>query len=261
MAANASTIYVDNKYFEQGHDSWKNYQYTFSNVSCSSSAVGVDKDVTISFTMADGAINKPVTISLKGMTYNGETVVTYTPSQKSVSISGFKTTTATDPVSFTLDADEYNILDPVKGDRLTYQFNGAFVGVTSLEAEADVEVDFTFNISAEAFSALQSLYPDAGDAGVPMYVTLDRMHPADDQLIYSQVRAEGDRYLYRIKQAGKQTIKLATTEDNGGTCKVTLQADYFDTETVTINQKERESAVTYSGTIQSMRQIWALMMP
>jgi hypothetical protein len=66
------------------------------------------------------------------------------------------------------------------------------------------------------------------------------MHPADDQLIYSQVRAEGDRYLYRIKQAGKQTIKLATTEDNGGTCKVTLQADYFDTETKEISQVGRE---------------------
>ena len=73
-----------------------------------------------------------------------------------------------------------------------------------------------------------------------MFVTLDRMHPADDQLVYSQVRAEGDRYLYRIKQAGTQTIKLATSEDNGGACKVTLQADYFDTETKEISQVGRE---------------------
>ena len=248
MAENASTMYVDNKYFNQGRDSWENYTYTFSNVSCSSSAVGVDQDVTISFTMNGSAISKEVTISLVGMTYTGTlggveytnaTKVTYIPSTQIVSIPGFKTTTEMDPVSFTIDADEYNIAT-AEGARQTFQFNGAFVGVTSLAAEADVEVDFTFNISADALAALKILYLDAGDAGVPMYVTLDRMHPADDQLIYSQVRTEGDRYLYRIKQAGKQTIKLATTEDNGGTCKVTLQADYFDTETKEISQVGRE---------------------
>ena len=239
MANNASTFYVDNKYFNQASDSWLNYKYEFSNVSCSQSAVGVGKDVTISFTMANGATNKPVTISLKGMTYDGETVMTYTPSSNPVSISGFKTTTATDQVSFTLDADEYNIAEAT-GDRLTYKFNGAFVGATSLEAEKDIEVDFTFNISTEALAALKSLYPEAGDAGVPMYVTLDRMQPADDQLVYSQIRAEGDRYIYRIKQAGTQTIRLATTEDVGGPCTVTLQADYFDTQAVTINQKLME---------------------
>lgn len=248
MAENASTMYVDNKYFNQGSDSWKNYTYTFSNVSCSSSAVGVDQDVTISFTMNGSAISKEVTISLVGMTYTGTlggveytnaTKVTYIPSTQIVSISGFKTTTEMDPVSFTIDADDYNIAT-AEGARQTFKFNGAFVDVTSLAAEADIEVDFTFTISADALAALKILYPDAGDAGVPMYVTLDRMHPADDQLIYSQVRAEGDRYLYRIKQAGKQTIKLATTEDNGGTCKVTLQADYFDTETKEISQIGRE---------------------
>ncbi len=248
-ADNASTFYVDNKYFNQVSDSWQNYKYTFSNASCTSSAAGAGKDVTISFTMADGAINKPVTISLVGMTYTGTldevnytnaTEVKYTPSSKNVTISGFKTTTATDPVSFTLDADEYNIVDPVEGARQTYKFDGAFVGVTSLEAEANVEVDFTFNISADALDALNSLYPDAGDAGVPMFVTLDRMHPADDQLVYSQAKAGGDRYIYRITQAGKQTIRLATTEDIGGPCTVTLQADYFDDQAVTINQKMME---------------------
>lgn len=239
-ADNASTFYVDNKYFNQASDSWQNYKYEFSNASCTSSAVGVGEDVTIKFTMADDAISKPVTISLKGMTYNGATEMTYNPTSKNVTISGFKTTTATDPVSFTLDADEYNIYGPVEGVRQTYQFNGAFVGATSLEAEADVEVDFTFNISDDALNALKSLYPDAGDAGVPMFVTLDRMQPADDQLVYSQAKAEGDCYIYRIKQADTQTIKLATTEDTGGPCTVTLQADYFDTEAVTIYQKQME---------------------
>lgn len=248
MAANASTIYVDNKYFNQGSDSWLNYEYEFSNVSCTSPAVGVGKNVTIYFKMADGAINKEVTISLVGMTYTGTlggvtytdaTKVQYTPSSKDViSISGFQTTTATDPVSFTLDADKYNIAEG-EGNRQTYQFGGAF-GAQSLEAEADVEVDFTFNISDEAFSALNSLYPDAGDAGVPMYVTLDRMYPADDQLVYSQEKANGHRYIYRIKQAGQQTICLATIEAIGGPCTVTLQADYFDTETKEINQIGRE---------------------
>ena len=253
-ADNASTFYVANKYFNQASDSWQNYKYTFSNVSCTSPALGEGADVTISFTMADGAINKPVTISLAGMTYSGTlngvvyskaTEVTYTPPSKNVTLPGFKTTTDAEPVSFTLDADEYNIVGPVEGARQTYKFEGAFVGVTSLEAEADVEVDFTFNISADALEALKSLYPDAGDAGVPMFVTLDRMHPADDQLVYSQAKAGGDRYIYRIKQAGKQTIRLATTEAVGGPCTVTLQADYFDTQTVTIHQAFADAKFIY----------------
>ena len=244
MAANASKFYVANKYFNQAYDSWENYQYEFSEVSCSSPAVGVGSDVTIKFTMVNGAINKEVTISLKGMTYTGTlggvnytdaTVVKYTPTSSPVSLSGFKTTTATDDVSFTIDADEYNIAS-AEGKRQTYQFNGAFVDATSLAAEADVEVDFTFNISEDALKALKELYPDAGANGVPMYVTLDRLHPADDQLVYSQARNGGDRYIYRIKDAGTQTISLATTEDAGGTCTVTLQADYFETETITILQ-------------------------
>ena len=242
-AVNASTMYVDNKYFNQGSDSWLNYNYTFSDVSCSQAGVGVDKDVTISFTM-DNKDNsykgREIAISLFGMTYNGQKSFTYTVpdnynTSRDITISGLKTTTAIDPISFTIDADEYNI-DGAQGARKVYEFGGAFVGVTSLKAEADIEVDFTFNISDEAFNTLNSLYPDAGADGVPMYVTLDRMHPADDQLVYSQARAEGDRYLYRIKQAGTQTIKLATSHDEGGSCKVTLQADYFATETKEIQQ-------------------------
>ena len=245
MAANASTFYVANKYFNQANDSWENYKYVFSNATCSPSAVGVGSDVTISFNMDndDNAYNsRLVTISLKGMTTSdGETEYSFYPKSRDVSISGFQTTTATDPVSFTLDADEYNIA-LAEGSRLTYKFGGKFVDakslevVTSLAAEADVEVNFTFDIDDDAFDALKTLYHDAGDAGVPMYVTLDRMYPADGQLVYSQARAEGDRYIYRIKQAGTQTIKLATNEDVGGPCTVTLQADYFDTETVEILQ-------------------------
>ena len=247
MAANASTFYVDNKYFNLASDSWKNYTYTFSNVSCSSSAVGVDQNVTIKFSMVNGATNKQVTIALEGMTFTGQlggvqytaaTELSYTPGSRDVSIGGFKTTTATDAVSFTLDADDYNIAS-AKGSRQTYQFGGAFAAA-SLKAEADTEVDFTFNISDEAFEALKKLYPDAGADGVPMFVTLDRLHPADDQLIYSQAKAGGDRYIYRITKAGKQTIKLATIEDFGGPCIVTLQADYFDDDIVEIQQVGRE---------------------
>ena len=249
MAKNASTFFVANKYFRQASDSWKNYTYEFSGASCSQPAVGVGENVTISFNMdsEDNAYNKPVTISLVGMTHDGKTVVTYTPKSRDNNSLTCQTTTAADPVSFTLDAEDYNILGPVEGNRLTYKFDGKFVEeiggqfveVTSLEAEAGVDVNFTFNIPPDAFEALKSLYPaDAVGAGVPMYVTLDRMHPADDedQLVYSQVRAEGDRYIYRIKQAGTQTIRLTTSEAGTGLCTVTLRADYFERQSVEILQ-------------------------
>ena len=249
-ADNASTIYVDNKYFNQGSDSWQNYKYTFSNVSCSAATVGVDKDVTISFSMADGAVNKPVTISLSGMKYTGTlggvtytdaTELRYTPSSKDVSISsGLKTTTSIDPVSFTIDADDYNIAR-AQATRQAYEFTGDFKNVSTLAPVEEFEVDFEFNITEEAFNALMSLYPDAGDAGVPMYVTLDRLMPLDnEQLVHSQVRAEGDRYIYRIKEAGTQTLNLATIYAEVGTCSVTLQAEYFTDYTKTIEQKQME---------------------
>ena len=249
MAENASTFFVANKYFRQASDSWENYTYEFSGASCSQPAVGVGQDVTINFSMdgEDDGYQRPVTITLVGMTYYGEKTVTYTPKSRDNNSLTCQTTTAADPVSFTLDAEDYNILGPVEGNRLTYKFDGKFVEVidgefvevTSLEAEADVEVDFTFNIPADAFEALEDLYPaDANGAGVPMYVTLDRMHPADDedQLVYSQVRTEGDRYIYRIKQAGTQTIRLTTSEAGTGLCTVTLQADYFETQSKEILQ-------------------------
>ena len=245
-ADNASTFYVANKYFNQASDSWENYQYVFSNASCTPSDLGVGKDVKISFTMANGAINTPVTISLERMTYNGATEFTYTPTEQSVTLTGLKTTTATDNVSFTLNADDYNIYGPVEGTRLTYKFNGAFAGVTRLEEKENVEVDFTFDIPQDAFDALTSLSSGAKATEAPMFVILDRMHPADDQLVYSQAKAGGDRYIYRIKHAGTQTIKLATTEAVAGICSVTLQANYFDTQTVSVVQR---NIVTYAGTI------------
>ena len=72
----------------------------------------------------------------------------------------------------------------------------------------------------------------------------DYVNLTDDQLVYSQAKAGGDRYIYRIKQSGTQTIKLATTNADAGVCTVTLQADYFDTQSVTIQQR---NIVTYSG--------------
>ena len=246
-AANASTFYVENKYFNQASDDWLNYKYTFKDVSCSTSALGVGQPVTISFKRDKDAINTPVTISLKGMTYTGTlggvyysdaTEVIYTKSGEEVdTITGFKTTTDAEAVSFTIDAEDYNI-DSATGARKTYQFDGQFVDVTNLEVEADVEVEFTFNIPDAAFTALQEKYSYARDAGVPMFVTLDRMHPADGQLVYSQARTGGDRYIYHITQAGQQRIKLATTEAASGTCTVTLEADYFDTQIVEIYQTD-----------------------
>jgi hypothetical protein len=120
--------------------------------------------------------------------------------------------------------------------------------VTRLEEKENVEIDFTFDIPQDAFDALTSLSSGAKATEAPMFVILDRMQPADDQLVYSQARAEGDRYIYSIKQAGTQTIKLATTEAVAGICSVTLQANYFDTQTVSVVQRNIV-IVTYKGNI------------
>lgn len=241
-AKNASTVYVDNKYFHQANDSWVNYIYTFSNLSCTSPAVGIGEDVTIRFNMdgddADYA-DREVTISLEGMTYTGTldgvsytnaTTLRYKPNSRTETLGGFETTTDQDQVSFTIDADEYNIAG-AEGARQTFKFNGAYEGnVTRFEQEAGVEADFSFNIPADA-------YYD----GMAVYVTLNRLVPADDEdnLEYIIERAVGDKYLYRVKNSGKQTIRLATAEALEGDCTVTLEAQYFDTEVVTVPQVDR----------------------
>lgn len=231
-ADNASTVYVDNKYFSQNSDSWENYRYTFSNLSCSTSEVGVGKNVSISFSMDtdDAGYQREVAVSLVGMTYNGATSFKYTPNTRNVTLNGLKTTTDLDQVSFTVDAGEYNIAS-AEGARQTYKFNGAYVGnVTRFEQEAGIEADFQFDIPADS-------YYD----GMAVYVTLNRLVPADDEdnLEYVIERAVGDKYMYRVPASGKQTIRLATAEALEGDCTVTLEAQYFDTEVVTVPQMDR----------------------
>ena len=232
-ADNASTVYVDNKYFNQGSDNWENYRYTFSNLSCTASEVGINKSVSISFNMDtdDANYRRAVTVSLEGMTYNGATTFEYMPNTRNVTINGLKTTTEQDKVSFTLDANEYAIAS-VEGARQTYKFNGAYVGnVTRFGLEAGIEADFQFDIPADS-------YYD----GMIVYVTLDRLVPADDEenLEYDLTqRAVGERYLYRVPGSGRQTIRLATAEALEGDCTVTLEAQYFYTEVVTVPQVDR----------------------
>ena len=241
-AKNASTVYVDNKYFHQANGRWVNYIYTFSNLSCTTPDVGVGKDVTIRFNMDSDDANyadREVTISLEGMTYTGTldgvsytdaTTLRYKPNNRTETLGGFVTTTDQDKVSFTIDADQYAIAS-AEGGRNTYKFNGGFEGnVTRFAQEVGVEADFSFNIPADA-------YYD----GMAVYVTLNRLVPADDEdnLEYIIERAVGDKYLYRVPASGKQTIRLATAEALEGDCTVTLEAQYFDTEVVTVPQIDR----------------------
>ena len=241
-AKNASTVYVDNKYFHQANDRWVNYIYTFSNLSCTTPDVGVGEDVTIRFNMDSDDANyadREVTISLEGMTYTGTldgvsytdaTTLRYKPNNRTETLGGFVTTTDQDKVSFTIDADQYAIAS-AEGGRNTYKFNGGFEGnVTRFAQEVGVEADFSFNIPADA-------YYD----GMAVYVTLNRLVPADDEdnLEYIIERAVGDKYLYRVPASGKQTIRLATAEALEGDCTVTLEAQYFDTEVVTVPQVDR----------------------
>ena len=241
-AKNASTVYVDNKYFHQANGRWVNYIYTFSNLSCTTPDVGVGKDVTIRFNMDSDDANyadREVTISLEGMTYTGTldgvsytdaTTLRYKPNNRTETLGGFVTTTDQDKVSFTIDADQYAIAS-AEGGRNTYKINGGFeVNVTRFAQEVGVEADFSFNIPADA-------YYD----GMAVYVTLNRLVPADDEdnLEYIIERAVGDKYLYRVPASGKQTIRLATAEALEGDCTVTLEAQYFDTEVVTVPQIDR----------------------
>lgn len=176
----------------------------------------------------DAGYRREVTVSLVGMTYNGATSFKYTPNTRNVTLNGLKTTTDQDKVSFTIDASDYNIAT-AEGARQTYKFNGAYVGnVTRFDLEEGIDADFQFDIPADS-------YYD----GMIVYVTLNRLVPAEDEenLEYDLTqRAVGDRYLYRVPGSGRQTIRLATAEATEGDCTVTLEADFFQTEEISVPQ-------------------------
>ena len=263
LAENASTVYVDNKYFNQANDSWENYSKTFSAASLSPNPVpyGIGREVSVSFTMQNND-NTPVILKLTGLQDGtGNTTITVNPTagsasnvnvvtsgaNKVVTISGLTTTTISDPVSVYIDAEGYKD-ESLKAERIVNQFGVTGTGlgftpkiVTGGDDLSNIPVEFTFTVPVH--------YDN-----MEVNVTLDGLLPADDDpngLREVEGRSAIKTFAFK-PEAGKDTytLKLKTINKEACVCSLTLEAEkyYYETETLNIEQKVQTS-VTYSGTI------------
>lgn len=227
---NASTVYVTNKYFdtENASDSWTNVRYAFSNVAVSTQNIpkGTDRDVAITFTKdASDNQQRQVTVTLDGMTYNGNTTFTVTvpANQSTYTVNGLKTTSVDGKVGFTLDAADYQLAPAISGERVGNRFENVGFNPGSVDIQAGIPVNYNFTIPA---------YYD----GMEVNVTLDGLAPADDE---ARLEAPADgrsaikSYIFRPTGAGDQTLKLKTQNKEESICYVTIEAENYYYETVT----------------------------
>lgn len=252
IADNASTVYVDNKYFNQASDCWENYSKTFSGASILPDVVpfGIGREVSVSFTMPNND-DTPVTLKLTGLQDGaGNTTLTVNPTagsaanvsvetsgaNKVVTISGLTTTTISDPVSVYIDAEGYKD-ESLKAERIINQFGvtGAGLGfnpgtITGEDDLRNLPVEFKFTVP---------VYYD----NMEVNVTLDGLIPADDDpngLREVEGRSAIKTFAFMPGNAETYTLKLKTINKEACVCSLTLEAEnyYYETRTCQVSQME-----------------------
>ena len=233
--ANASTVYVTNKYFdtENASDSWTNVSYAWSNVAVSTQNIpkGLDREVSITFTKdASDNQQRQVTVTLDGMKYNNNSTFTVTipANTKTYTVNGLKTTTEEGKVGFTLDNTDYMLASETSGDRVGNSFEPADFVQGSVGLGVGNEVQYSFTVP--------TYY-----AGMEINVTLDGLAPADDETRLESPadgRSAIKSYVFKPTAAGTYTLKLKTANKDESTCSLTLEAEkyYYETVTSTIEQ-------------------------
>lgn len=235
---NASTIYVDNKYFEQANTSWTNVRYAFSNVSVVSENIpkGLDREVEITFTMASGDSEytaRDVKITLNGLkNADGLSEFTIKPTNnRVVTISGLKTTAEDGKVGFSLDCADYQLDSAESGERVDNQFTGYGFDKTKVEAMAGVEVNYTVTVPTH--------YAD-----MAINVTVDGLIPRSDDEYLKEVNSRSTikQYVFKPNAAGTYTFKLQTVNKEPSICYIQLEAEkyYYTTVKSELNQAMAE---------------------
>lgn len=250
-AANASTVYVDNKYFNQAHDSWENYTKTFSNVSISETEIplGAGREVTVSFTMPN-TDNSPVTLTMTGLKdASGNSTIIVTPTNgsssnvtvstngnnKTVKVTGLYTTSVDGAVKVNIDANGYKD-ENLAASRTMNQFGVTGFNPSYISGSGDLR-----NLSVEYTFTIPTYYPD-----MVVNVTLDGLVPNDkdgeeeDRLVEVEGRSAIRQYTFAPGAAGTYVLKLKTINKDACTCSLRLEAEdyYYETVTSTVGQGE-----------------------
>lgn len=250
MANNASTVYVANKYFETNNDSWINVNYAFSDVRVVTENIpkGLDRDVSITFTKdASDNQQRQVTVTLDGMTYNGNTTFTVNvpANQNTYTVNGLKTTSVDGKVGFTLDAADYQLASAISGERVSNRFENVGFTQGSVALGAGNEVQYNFTVPV--------YYAD-----MEINVTLDGLIPADDETRLESPadgRSAIKSYVFKPTAAGTYTLMLKTANKDASTCSLTLEAEkyYYETVHSTIEQTAAKYAFQSLTVPESVR--------
>ena len=233
----ASYVIVDNKYFNVGESFFINsagqvlkdplgvrfYDMKFDRV-----RYGADQPVEFQFKMTTAT---PVTVTLSGLAYNGETTFTYTPQSPGYQTLDLVTTENSGGVSVTLAAEGYETVTSSATHDPQPHFSDLKFDKEQLGTADDEPVTFSFTLS--------DYEPD-----MKVKVALNGLVPADDMptsgpgsLVQSATRAAVN-YIYTPTGANC-TLKLKTASAGANTCSVQLSAEeynYLSSEPATINQ-------------------------
>ncbi|MBQ9310161.1 MAG: Ig domain-containing protein [Bacteroidales bacterium] len=162
-ANSASTIYVDNQYFNKGNDSFYNYtMYNFRNLSFTNNSANANSDVDFTFYLDDNDTSRPRTVEVKldGLLPQEDSGLT--------------------PVGDDNDIYSYTLNIGVKYAKLTLRTISEAAGY-----------DKTYAVTLNAYDGAKAIYHEASHGNVAQRITIDptslTMHPGDKKTLTATV--------------------------------------------------------------------------
>ena len=204
---------------------------------------GENRKVTISFQMSESDpefASREVTVKLYGLKdQNGNDEIKEYPTagNKTVTIKDLLTSSVSDGIYFTVEADGYEKNQSNTANRTRGTFTIQETGFNKESLGSDEEVEFSFTLSDY-------------EEGMVIDVALDGLIPADNTLEGPVTKAVS---YYRYKPTGERCVlklKTTTTEQNI-TCSVQLFAEDYYYNSSAIKTIEQKKKLTYKGNIST----------
>lgn len=236
-AESATSIYADNKYFNQASTSLRNYTpSTFSGLTFSSSSLTPGGDVTFSFTMSAIPTQGDVYVVLKGLEPadgenrlvwdSGKGCYRYAITSSSNKSGSFNLTCVgtESPASVQLSAYHFENAEKEINVQLN-TFSNLEFDQTYLTSGSTQNVTFTFNMSQAPSN--------------DVFVTLTNLEPKDNSVL-TLVDASTGKYKFITRPTGTSAsiVLRNTVTEAGSVGTVELSSLYFNDATASINVQE-----------------------
>ena len=194
---------------------------------------GQGQEATISFTMDDADskyASRTVTVKLNGLTKDGVSEFTVTPTDKVVEITGLRTTTTALPVSFTVEESCYAPQTSAEVGRERYRFDGLTISPDPIimGTGQTVSVSFSKDPRDDSFSSreltieLEGLVTAEGVSEITITnptdnITLDGLKTTtDSDAVTVTVRANSSDYESAVATADRDWYNFSNLSINNG---------------------------------------------